>query len=396
MSRTCSNQVRDTSHSRAPRTRAHSVTQCVNRSRKVAFMLTLLYRLYRMKLLLVGAIFTAAGLLLLLVASHGRIPELGFALITSGSIAAVLELSDYHGFVERLKEAMTSQAATLRDAVIDGFATSPEKLTRVASPATLDEIMRNCLAARVVDPDLAADLYAGIRRQIAQAAQPYRANARGTVHLRPWRKGPQTGFGSLFEITIQWAYTLKPEIPPVLRFAGVTSSDLYRELTEEVACLEASLIYPDQGSAVVSRDDFELLQCTINRQVQRIHHSDTDGNQIYTVIPDYPSSPPGAGVHVSHTHRILVAQHGHRLFVDFPLARGLQLDFTYSSDSDIRHLDALDYTAGTAPHVEYSPPNTPAAIRLDYGDHWIYPRSGVSFSWILHREVGTQPGDEQG
>jgi hypothetical protein len=43
----------------------------------------------------------------------------------------------------RLRQMLNEEASAFRDAVIQGFAFEPDALTKVASPATIDEIVRN-------------------------------------------------------------------------------------------------------------------------------------------------------------------------------------------------------------------------------------------------------------
>jgi hypothetical protein len=88
--------------------------------------------------------------------------EFGAALFTTGLIVVAFEYLDREDAearaMQRFRTVLREQAAAIRDAVIKGFAFSPDALTDVASPATLDKIVRNCLAIRLGDKDLAGDV----------------------------------------------------------------------------------------------------------------------------------------------------------------------------------------------------------------------------------------------
>lgn len=122
-----------------------------------------------------------------------------------------------------------------------------------------------------------------------------------------------------------------------------------------------------------SKDDFELLQCTINGQPQTIERRKSRKNRLFTVTPN--SVETSGYIDVTYTHRTLVSQHGHQLFIDFATTKGLRLDFTYTPECDLRHVNVLPYIASpTQPRVERSPYGiTNPSISLDFGDAWTFP-----------------------
>lgn len=154
-----------------------------------------LHRPYQTKLTLLAVILTVAGVALL-VGSYlaeelarwtwlASVPavEFGAALFTTGLIVVAFEYLDREDAearaMQRFRKVLHEQAPAIRDAVVKGFAFSPDALIDVASPATLDKIVRNCLAIRLGDQDLARDTYADLREQIIRS--PERADRKSVV-----------------------------------------------------------------------------------------------------------------------------------------------------------------------------------------------------------------------
>jgi hypothetical protein len=353
-------------------------------------MPSLLQRLYRTKLALIATLFTGSGIVLLGAASWhdwGRIPvvDIGSALLTTGLLALVFEYFDAQDADERLGAVIEAKAPVLRDAVLEGFATSPERMRSLASPDVIDLVIRNSIAAQLRDPQLAADLYTNLAWQIGEVTKPPQYDAHVTVSLTPTSHGPTDGFGSLFEVTTRWQYRT-PKPPAVMRFSAVSDHDTYRRLVADPASVETWLTEPPTRPVQDEHDPFELLQCVINgvpHPIQR--HTDETGVS-FTVTPSYPTS---GDVDVSYTHRTYAPQLSHLLFIDVGTTKGLRLDFTHSPACGISHVNVLPYIASpTQPRVERSPAGVPnPTISLDFGDAWTFPRSGAAFTWTLHREI---------
>jgi len=70
--------------------------------------------------------------------------------------------------IQRLRFVFSEQASTLRDAVVDGFAVTPDTLNKIASPQTLDRVIRNCLTVRLKDAQLANDVYTDLQQQVVR------------------------------------------------------------------------------------------------------------------------------------------------------------------------------------------------------------------------------------
>jgi hypothetical protein len=363
----------------------------------------LLQRLYRTKLSLLATIFTSTGIILLGVAQWGdwgwldSLPasDIGSALFTTGLIAIVFEYFDSKDADERarhrIRDVFDDQVSVLRDAVIDGFAMQPERLAAVASPETLDRVIRNSLAARVGDADLARDIYANLAQQITHDADRRRYDAQVTITLTPAMQGPRTGLGSMFVVTTRWQYRAS-SLPALLRFSAVSDHEVYRRLVRDPASIETWFFDPTSTGAAADPSSYQLLQCTINGRPQPIEHRAGDSGHLFTVTTDQAADDASGGVDVSYTHQTLVTQHGHLLFIDFATTKGLRVNLTYTPDCGIRHVSVLDYISSTTkPRIERSPASVVnPTINIEYDDSWTFPRSGAAFVWVLDREVASQ------
>ncbi|MGH3806752.1 MAG: hypothetical protein ACRDRU_08985 [Pseudonocardiaceae bacterium] len=361
-----------------------------------------LHRLYRTKLALLATIFMVAGFALLFLAhwSHwavlSKLPigDVGSALFTTGLIVVAFEYVDSQDADERasqrLRSILKEQAPTIRDSVIEGFAVNPDILTRIASSHTLDHVIGNCLAVRLQDAHLADDVYTDLRQQVI-GVQERRYDAQVYVTLTPWDKGPATGLGSMFVATVRWDYRT-PALPKLLRFSSVSDHAEYRQLLRDPTSAEVWLFEPTTGLDITTPEVYQLVQCTINGQPQPIQSHYSDNAQLFTVTTDQPFTRPTGDTHVSYTHRTLITQHGHLLFLDFTKpTKGLNVEFTYGH-CDIRHVNILDFiTSAQQPRILRSPKTLPnPTISIGF-DGWTFPRSGVAFTWVLDREVTNQP-----
>ncbi len=174
-------------------------------------------RLYATKMMLLATILTIAGLALMVVAewviptgsphwlADLPISDVGSALFTTGLVVIALEYLDGRDSEERagqrLRRVLQSEAPAIRDAVIDGFAFKSGDLARVATPETLDQIVRNSLALRLDDDVFAAEVYDDIRDQAIRAPERWH-DLKISVDLSP-DQGDSTRAPS-FVTTVRW------------------------------------------------------------------------------------------------------------------------------------------------------------------------------------------------
>lgn len=363
-----------------------------------------LHRLYKTKLTLLSVILTVLGVALLVIARWAvdgpagqwiaDLPtaDVGSALFTTGLIAITLTYIDQRDADERasqrLRKVLADEAPAIRDAVVDGFAFSPEALTSVASPQTLDRIVENCLAIRLRDRTLAGELYADLRQQLLRAPDRH-YDMHVSVSLTRWSDGPASGPGAMFVATVRREYRVKAGTA-VMRFACVSDLDEYRELVRDPSTTEVWYFEPVAGLDASSKKAFELLSFTLDGEPQPLRHSRRTGSQTFTVNAT-AESPRNhtTDVHVSYTYRVLVQQHGHLLYLDFGRpCKGLTAELWYGN-CGIAYVNQLDFITGAqATRVSRSPEEagTPS-IAVSY-DGWVLPKSGLAFVWVLESELG--------
>jgi hypothetical protein len=139
-------------------------------------MFDILNRLYRTKMLLSCILLVVIGTVLIIVGHHfdqahaaaflKLLPwsEFGGIFVGAGVLSVWLD----HFFAreqdaldeQRLRRLLHEQAPAMRDAVLEAFAANQEDLVRVATPETLDQIIINSLALRLLDQQFASEVYA--------------------------------------------------------------------------------------------------------------------------------------------------------------------------------------------------------------------------------------------
>lgn len=347
-------------------------------------MPSLLQRLLTTKHALLATAFTAAGVVALVIARrHVSLAEIGLMLLGAGMLSVVFELYVARDADERLAEVIDQKLPRLRDSVVEGLAAEPERILSIASPRTIDSVVKNCIAAQVGDRALAADIHKALKWQISEIVEPVRHESQITITLTPWGGPPRIGRGSLFFVTVRCSYRTHT-LPHLLRFSAVTDPEIYGQLLRDPASLEACLLDPVPPGREVDVEEFDLLKCVINGRSQTIQRTDDDVERFFSVVHG-ETIRPDEQFDVTYVYRRVVPQHGHRLFIDVGTARGLRVDFNYGPECDIQHVDTFPYTPGpTQPLADDSIPGT---ISIDFGTAWTLPRSGVVFSWMLNREL---------
>jgi hypothetical protein len=85
-------------------------------------------------------------------------------------------------------------------------------------------------------------------------------------------------------------------------------------------------------------------------------------------------------------------QHGPPLHLDISRpAKGLKVQFAYGG-CRIRHVNVLDYIAGSCPaRLSRLPASGPTpSIALGF-DGWVLPKAAIAFVWVLEREMALMP-----
>lgn len=375
-------------------------------------MRDLLGRLYRTKTLLVCVVLLVVGGGLISIGNRVTewnvwswvefLPwsEVGSILIGAGLLSVWLD----HFFRReqderddvRLRHLLREQAPALRDAVIGAFAANKEDLARVATPETLDQIIRNSLALRLHDAQFASEIYDDIRDQAVAAGERW-YDASVSIDLSPTsleesdRAHRAAGHGAddYFAVTVRWQYTTVPQ-HETRRFVCVSDRREYAELASESGATSAWYLKPTGGVDASERQAFELLQFSVNGDDRPIRRAVRKGGQVYTANVGNDQVHAGQPVPITYTYRTVTTRSGHLLFFDIEQpTRDLSVDFDYTG-CNVASVATLDLVPSVRPtRIERSAPALPSSTVRVSLDGWVFPRSGVAFVWTLDREVKT-------
>jgi hypothetical protein len=286
----------------------------------------------------------------------------------------------------RLRKVLAEAAPDIRDAVVDGFAFAPQALTDVASPATLDRVVENCLAIRLGDAELARETYADLREQIIRAKERWH-DLTMSVALAPWSAGPVPQRGAMFVATVRYEYRVVPS-SSVMRFSCVSDPEEYREQLHDPAISHVSYFGTKVGAVDASSPEaFDLVHFTVDGAGRSARRSVKAGGQTLSV--NLGQDATGREVTISYTYRRLVQRNGHLFHLDISRpTNSVKAQFWYG-DCGIHHVNVLDYIASAErARISRTPADEPTpSIEIGF-DGWVLPKAGVAFVWVLEDEVG--------
>lgn len=185
---------------------------------------TLLTHIYRLKLIIMGLAFVLLGLAFSLVAdwlatttnaSHLLVSILratSDVLLVTGAIGIAVDFftgrDKEAADTERLRTVLKDAAPDIRDAVVAGFAETPDNMRGVATTETLDKLATNALALRLGDTQFASEIYADVRDQAVRAAERWH-DVDVSIRLSAIAER-ETGGLPQFDVTVKWEYTVVP------------------------------------------------------------------------------------------------------------------------------------------------------------------------------------------
>ncbi|ROQ54835.1 hypothetical protein EDF36_3305 [Rathayibacter sp. PhB152] len=287
----------------------------------------------------------------------------------------------------RVRRLLSDSAPAFTDAVVRGFASSPDDLRRVATPALLDELATNALGLRLGDSAFAREIYADLRDTVVRARERWH-DVDVRIRLSSFE---DEGAGGVprFAVTVTWEYSVIPS-SPVQRFACTSDRDEFHELVSDIPSTSTWFMTPRPGFNASSRDAFELLQFSVDGEEKKIRRSARKTGQTYSVGIGDDAVRDGRMVRIRHVYRTITPRSGHRLYVAIAQpTKGLSLTMDYT-DTDIAHLSVTDLvSAAQRPHISRLPEQTAAReISLDVPG-WLLPKAEVTFVWALASEVSS-------
>lgn len=359
-----------------------------------------LQRIYRLKLVIVGLLLALLGVVGSALAqwlSASNAPQLltavvsGLAdvLLVTGAIGIAVDLFSGRdkdaADSERTRSVLKELTPDFTDAVLKGFASSPDDLRRVATPELLDDIAVNALSLRLGDGQFASEIYADVRDQAIRAPERW-YDVEVDVRLSTAVER-STASASRFDVLVTWEYTVMPS-HPVARFASVSDRDEFYELTTDIPATSTWFMTPRPGFDASNRECFELLSYSIDGVDQKIRRSARKTGQTYSVTLGDDLVREGRPVRIRHLYRVVTPQHGHRLFFEVPQpARGISMtvDYTNTTISTLSISELV--TSIQKPRIARLPVEAAAKVVQVDIDGWLLPRAGFTCVWTLESEV---------
>lgn len=354
-----------------------------------------LQRLYRTKLVLLATLLLSVGVAFLVVGHYVQrgagvpwlrswpIVDIGSGLFTTGLLGVALQYFDGQDSEERatgrLERVIANATPAMRDAVIDGFAFDPDDLARVATPEVLDQIVTNGLGIRLGDQRFAGDI---LRDLQIQAIQPPERlyDARVRIDLSTDRESVK-GRAPMFVVTCRWEFEVVPKYP-VRRFLCTSDESEFRDLDQDTSATSAWMLRDRPGVDASKREDYELLEFTIEGEQRSIRRSQKADGQTYTVAIGSELIEKAEPVTMAYTFRTVVPIEGHflQLRVDQP-TKGLTVELDYD-DTDLETVRALDFIASSEASRIAKPPKgvDGRSVSIEC-EGWLMGRSGVVFVW---------------
>lgn len=361
---------------------------------------TLLIRIYRLKLFLIGALLVILGLLTSALGDWLALQEfdhlfvalvqsLADVFLVTGAIGIAVDFFTWRdkdaADTERTRSVLKELAPDFTDAVLKGLAVDKSDLERVASAELLDEIATNVLSLRLGDDQFAREIYAEVRDQAIKAPERwYDVNV--DIRLSAIAESSTVG-AARFDVLVKWEYTAVPS-QPIQRFACFADNEDLRDFMADSPATIPWLMPASPGFDATSRDCFELLEYRLAGELQSIRRSERKAGQVYSVHLDEKVVRSKEPVRISYLYKVVANRSLHRLFIELTQpARGLTLRLDYTN-TDIALMSVTDLVTSAAP-VQVTELPRQADVRelaVDVNG-WLLPRAGFAFVWTSESEL---------
>lgn len=367
---------------------------------------SLLARIYRLKLAVIGISLLLLGLVISVLADSLEARRFGHllvaflqalsdALVVTGGLGIAIDFVTGRdreaADTERTRRVLKELTPDFTDAVLRGMAVGQDDLRRVATPELLDGIATNALALRLDDDRFAAEIYEALLAQAIHTPERWEdvdVNVRlSCVQERSTSGAPRLDPQLLFSAVITWEYTVKLG-NGVRRFVATDDPDDFREFLSDGPATSAWFIPP--GTADPSSPGaFEVLSYSLDGKELPIRRTVRKRGQTYSV--DVGSEAAGDGgeqVRVRQVYRTVVPRIGHRFRVSLTQpTHGLRLVLDYT-DTDIAELKAGELLSNASPaQIKFMPEGTPAKQVEVSAPGWLLPQAEITFVWTLESEL---------
>ena len=358
-----------------------------------------LARLYRTKLLALGALLVVLGLVASLLgdwlesrnATHLLVAlaqGLADVLVVAGLLGVAVDFFTGRdkdaADTERTRRVLKELTPDFTDAVVKGFAVHPDDLKRVANPELLDDIAANVLSLRLGDEQFAREIYADVRDQAIRAPERWH-DVQVSIRLSTAveRGSPAT---PLFDVLVEWEYTTVPS-HAVQRFACTSDLDEFHDLITDIPATSTWWMTPRPGLDASNKDCFELLAFSVDGEARGIRHSARRNGQTYSATIGDDVVRAGKPVRIRHAYRTVTEPANHRLFLAISQpARNVSIEVDYST-TDISRLSVTDLVPSQRrPYVSQLPPQSSGKELTVEVPGWVQAGTGFTFVWTVESE----------
>lgn len=364
---------------------------------------SVLARIYRLKVIIVALASFIVGIGLLAFSKYidGRegwewlafwpIAEIGGTLAAAGIFGIAWDYADARDKDaredERIRRLLNESAPAFRDAVISGFANTPDNMRGVATDATLDQLIANALSLRLGDDRFAQEVYEDIRDQAVRTPERW-YDVEVKVRLSSMEPRSATDAPRL-DVLVSWEYTVTPS-RSVQRFACTGDLDEFHELTSDVPGTSTWFMTPRVGFDPGDPGSFELLNFSVDGEERPVRRLQRKSGQTYSASIGDEIVREHRPVRVRHTYRTIADPANHRLFLAIAQpARGVSIEVDYSS-ADMSRMSVTDLVPSSRrPYVSQLPAQADGRELTIDVPGWVQAGTGFTFVWTLAAEETT-------
>jgi hypothetical protein len=315
--------------------------------------------------------------------------------MAEASLAVLMVAFTYEWVVRKESERKTEQqldrasrnlVSQLRAEAPFWILADPDVIKGALDDAVVARIVRAALERHTGNSSLAAGLH-DVTTRLASRYREAWSSYRNTITVRP-----AAGFtGILAERYYSVDYEVR--IDTVLTrdqlvFIVVTSLAEFDRLLADPR-YQVRFLFRDADKFPSDSDQvFEVVSASVNGSRLNISRSSLDGRSVITASSSEMADLMGSKVTLSYHYRGLARRRGHVLFVNLVVpTNGANIDFNFR-DADMAYANVYDFFVSQRPaEIEYFPDRLSTSRISVRVDDWLFPKSGVVFTWALKSEI---------
>ncbi|MEU8264282.1 hypothetical protein AB0C02_27105 [Micromonospora sp. NPDC048999] len=355
---------------------------------------TTLSDLYRSRGLLLGALATAIGLLLILVAPATapantlwatlRVNDIGVAIFQTGLTITIFQVMlnqvAEDRFLEIVRGALVQQEEKVRTAVAQSLAAGSRLESLRLAPDELDRVIENAARLRSGSPELGTVISRKLRTNVFESEERWR-NLVVRAEVFGLDKAESSGRQyDYYDVFFQFGYHTTDVRRTRFAFKVGGRQDDYDRL---LRARDMGVVWrlPSTGEFDDRWDEaFALL--SVNFGGQQVQFQKNDTEREYVAFPPAEEFTDRVDVFVQYSFNAKVLADGNLISFEVPKPT---FSATYSisvSVQDIARIRALDFFGLTRPaSVEYTPSLQETRFITISVDDWVLPKAGAVVVW---------------